>query len=130
MLYMKEDDMDEMLRRAAENYEVDAAKAADWDAVHAAVSFMVLDDLDWFSLANEIVAPIKGIESRLEEMDFQLEGTEERRVANMFGMRYGMTSDLRGSVMHQGRRRKAVIDCGPQRRSGQDDVTPELADRS
>jgi len=37
MLYMKEDDMDEMLCRAAENYEVDAARVADWDFVYAAV---------------------------------------------------------------------------------------------
>jgi hypothetical protein len=37
MLYMKEDDMDEMMRKAAENYEVDAEKAADWNAVYTAV---------------------------------------------------------------------------------------------
>ncbi len=37
MLYMKEDDMDEMLRKAAENYEVDASKAADWNAIYIAV---------------------------------------------------------------------------------------------
>ena len=37
MLYMREDDMDEMLRKAAENYEVDAKRAADWEAVYAAV---------------------------------------------------------------------------------------------
>lgn len=34
---MKEDDMDEMMRKAAENYEVDAAMAADWHAVYKAV---------------------------------------------------------------------------------------------
>ncbi|MEP6684066.1 MAG: hypothetical protein ABJA35_12435 [Parafilimonas sp.] len=34
---MKEDDMDEMMRKAAENYEVDADKAADWNAVYNAV---------------------------------------------------------------------------------------------
>lgn len=34
---MKEDDMDEMMRKAAENYEVDAGKAADWNAVYNAV---------------------------------------------------------------------------------------------
>jgi hypothetical protein len=34
---MREDDMDEMLRIAAENYEVDAKRAADWEAVYAAV---------------------------------------------------------------------------------------------
>jgi len=37
MLYMKEDDMDEMLRKAAANYDVDAGKAADWNAVFKAV---------------------------------------------------------------------------------------------
>ncbi len=34
---MKEDDMDEMLRKAAENYEVDASKAADWEAIYIAL---------------------------------------------------------------------------------------------
>jgi hypothetical protein len=47
MLYMKEDDMDEMLRKAAENYEVDAAKAADWNAVYSAVH------------ENEATAPVE-----------------------------------------------------------------------
>jgi hypothetical protein len=37
MLYMKEDDMDEMMRKAAENYEVNAEAAADWQAVYKAV---------------------------------------------------------------------------------------------
>ena len=37
MLYMKEDDMDEMMRKAAEHYEVDADKASDWNAVYNAV---------------------------------------------------------------------------------------------
>jgi hypothetical protein len=37
MLYMKEDDMDDMMRKAAENYEVDAEQAADWQAVYKAV---------------------------------------------------------------------------------------------
>jgi hypothetical protein len=34
---MKEDDMDEMMRKAAKNYEIDAGKVADWNAVHNAV---------------------------------------------------------------------------------------------
>lgn len=34
---MKEDDMDEMMRKAAENYDIDAGKAADWNAVYNAV---------------------------------------------------------------------------------------------
>jgi len=34
---MKEDDMDEMMRKAAEHYEVDANRASDWNAVYKAV---------------------------------------------------------------------------------------------
>lgn len=34
---MREDDMDEMLRKAAENYEVDSGKAADWNFVYKAL---------------------------------------------------------------------------------------------
>lgn len=37
MLYLKEDDMDEMMRKAAENYDIDAGRAADWNAVYNAV---------------------------------------------------------------------------------------------
>ena len=37
MLYMKEDDMDEMMRKAAEHYEIDAEKASDWNAVYNVV---------------------------------------------------------------------------------------------
>lgn len=34
MFYMKNDDMDELFRKAAENYEVDTSKASGWDAVN------------------------------------------------------------------------------------------------
>ena len=37
MFYVKEDDMDDLLRRAAENYSVDADKAHDWEAIRAAI---------------------------------------------------------------------------------------------
>jgi len=37
MFYVREDDMDDLLRRAAENYEVDAHKAHDWEAVSASI---------------------------------------------------------------------------------------------
>jgi len=37
MFYVKEDDMDDMLRKAAENYQVDAQKAYDWDSVRDAI---------------------------------------------------------------------------------------------
>ena len=42
MFYLKEDDMDDLLRRAAENYEVDANKAADWEAVRLLCSELCL----------------------------------------------------------------------------------------
>jgi len=37
MFYVKEDDMDDLLRRAAENYSVDADRAHDWESVRSAV---------------------------------------------------------------------------------------------
>jgi hypothetical protein len=80
------------------------------DAVHAATEFMVTDDLDWESLDPHIEAPVRGIQKRLQELQFELAATEERRVASIFGMEYGMTLDLSGTIMHQGIRRKAVLD--------------------
>ena len=35
MFYLKNDDMEELFRKAAENYEVDTQKASDWERVHA-----------------------------------------------------------------------------------------------
>lgn len=37
MFYLKNDDMEALFRKAAENYEVDARDASDWEAVHAAL---------------------------------------------------------------------------------------------
>jgi hypothetical protein len=37
MFYVKEDDMDDLLRRAAENYSVDADRAHDWESVRSAI---------------------------------------------------------------------------------------------
>lgn len=37
MFYLKNDDMEELFRSAAENYEVDTGKASDWEAVYNAV---------------------------------------------------------------------------------------------
>ena len=37
MFYVKEDDMDDLLRRAAENYSVDADKAHDWESIRSAI---------------------------------------------------------------------------------------------
>ena len=34
MFYLKNDDMEELFRKAAENYELDASKASDWDSIH------------------------------------------------------------------------------------------------
>jgi hypothetical protein len=79
-------------------------------AVHSAVEFLVAGDLDWDTLDENIVAPVTGIAQRLEELDFKVEATEERRVANIFGMEYGCTLDLRGTIFHQGVRRNVVID--------------------
>lgn len=78
--------------------------------VHKAVEYLVTDDLDWDFLDDEIIAPVTGIETRLRELEFVPDAVEERRVATVFGMEYGMTLDLRGTITHQAKRRKAVID--------------------
>lgn len=80
------------------------------DAVHVATQFAVQDDLDWDTLDGAIEAPVRGIKQRLDEMGFELEATEEIRIASLCGMEYGMKLDLRGSVLHHGKRRKAIID--------------------
>lgn len=92
------------------NPEVVQWKRTYGNAVHAATQYMVADDLDWGSVDEAIYAPVKGIETRLKEMKFECEGSEEQCVVNLGGMYYGMKLDLRGTVEHHGRRRKAVID--------------------
>ena len=37
MFYLKNDDMEDLFRKAAENYEVDTQKASDWETVNAAL---------------------------------------------------------------------------------------------
>lgn len=80
------------------------------NAIHTAVEYLVTGDLDWDTLDMEIIAPVTGIECRLKEMQFEVEATEERRVVSVFGMEYGATLDLRGTIEHQGKRRNAVLD--------------------
>ena len=37
MFYLKNDDMEHLFRKAAENYEMDTQKASDWESVHASL---------------------------------------------------------------------------------------------
>jgi hypothetical protein len=80
------------------------------DAVHEAMQFLVQEDLDWDTVDEAIIAPVTGIECRLKELSFELEAAEESQVVNAFSMRYGMTLDLRGTILYHGRRRHVVID--------------------
>ena len=80
------------------------------NAVHAAVEYLVAGDLDWDSLDENIISPVTGIECRLGEMKFEVEATEERRIATIGGMEFGMTLDLQGTILHKNVSRKAVID--------------------
>lgn len=80
------------------------------DAVHLATNFLVSGDLDWDTLDDAIIPAVTGIEYRLREMRFELEASEEPMVASICGMEYGLTSDLRGTVEHRGKRRHAIID--------------------
>jgi hypothetical protein len=87
-----------------------AWKSAYGSAIHKAVEYMVAGDLDWEELDPAICDPVSGIERRFKEMAFVSDACEERRIASIFGMSYGSTLDHRGTVMHRGQRRHAVLD--------------------
>lgn len=80
------------------------------DAVHAGVEYLVADDLDWDSLDEDVIPAITGIEMFLKKVEYQSEACEERRIHSFNGMKCGMTLDHRGTLMHQGVRRHAVLD--------------------
>ena len=80
------------------------------DAVHAGVEYLVADDLDWDSLDEDVIPAITGIEMFLKKVEYQSEACEERRIHSFNGMKCGMTLDHRGTLMHQGLRRHAVLD--------------------
>ncbi len=79
-------------------------------AVHRAIEFLVAGDLDWDSLDEIIIPAVTGLEQKLKALQFKYEAAEEMRVHNLYGMEYGLTVDLRGTIVHQGKVRNAVID--------------------
>lgn len=79
-------------------------------AVHRAIEFLVAGDLDWDSLDEAIIPAVTGLEMKLKAMQFKYEAAEDMRVHTLFGMQYGLTVDLRGTIVHQGKERKAIID--------------------
>jgi len=79
-------------------------------AVHKAIELLVEGDLDWDSLDMAIIPAVTGIEQKLKAMQFKYEAAEEMRIHSLYGMEYGLTVDLRGTIVHQGKERQAVID--------------------
>jgi hypothetical protein len=79
-------------------------------AVHKAIELLVQNDLDWDSLDEVIIPAVSGLEQKLKAMQFRYEAAEEMRVHTLYGMQYGLTVDLRGTIVHQGKTRNAVID--------------------
>jgi hypothetical protein len=79
-------------------------------AVHKAIEFLVAGDLDWDSLDDAIIPAVTGLEQKLKMLQFKYEAAEEIKIHNLFGMEYGLTVDLKGTIFHQGKTRNAVID--------------------
>jgi hypothetical protein len=79
-------------------------------AVHRAIEFLVAGDLDWDSLDEVIIPAVTGLEMKLKAMQFKYEAAEEMKIHSLYGMEYGLTVDLRGTIVHQGKERKAIID--------------------
>lgn len=90
--------------------EVVEFKSKYGQALHKCVQFLVANDLDWDEVDDRLIAPVTGIESYLKELKFEVEGSEEKRIHSLCGMKYGMTLDLRGTMMYQGVRRHVVGD--------------------
>lgn len=79
-------------------------------AVHKALEYLACGTLEWYLVDEAIYLPVKGLDQRLKDMKFEVEGVEERRIVSIHGMEYGMTSDLRGTIEFQNKRRAAIID--------------------
>lgn len=79
-------------------------------AVHRAIEFLVAGDLDWDSLDETIIPAVTGLEQKLKALQFKYEAAEEMKIHSLYGMEYGLTVDLRGTIVHQGKMRNAVID--------------------
>lgn len=79
-------------------------------AVHAAVEFLVADDLNWDTLDEQIIPAVTGLECFLKKIEYQSEAAEERKVHSLYQMEYGLTVDGRGTMLHQGKRRHVIFD--------------------
>lgn len=79
-------------------------------AIHKGVELIAKGSLDWDTVDDRIIAPLTGIEQYLKKNRFEVESCEERRIVTTCGMVYGMTLDLRGTMMYQGIRRSAIAD--------------------
>lgn len=79
-------------------------------ALHAGVQLLAKGDLDWDTVDDRLIAPLAGVEQYLKDLQFEVDACEEPRVHSLYGMKYGMTLDLRGSMTFRGIRRHAVVD--------------------
>lgn len=80
-------------------------------AIHKGVEVIARgQEMDWDTVDDRIIDPLTGIQQYLKKMQFQFEACEERRVVSTCGMVYGMTLDLRGTMMYQGVRRHTIAD--------------------
>lgn len=92
------------------NTEVLEFKRVYGTALHSCTQFLVQKDLDWDTVDDRLISPLVGIESFLKKVEYVPEAAEERQVVSMYGMKYGMTLDHRGSLIFQGQRRPVVLD--------------------
>lgn len=79
-------------------------------ALHKCLQYLIPGDLDWDTVDERLIAPLTGIEMFLKKVEYIGEASEEMRVHSLYRMKYGLTLDLRGSMMYQGVRRSVVAD--------------------
>jgi hypothetical protein len=79
-------------------------------AMHLCVEYLIRKELDWDTVDDRLISPVTGVEGYLKKWEYEGVASEEQRVHSLFGMKYGMTLDHRGTMLYRGVRRHVLWD--------------------
>jgi hypothetical protein len=79
-------------------------------AVHAAGHYLLEGDLDWDTLSDPVVPYVTALEMWADQMKFKAESSEQTGICSVNGMQFGYRFDHRGTLLWQGKRRKALVE--------------------
>lgn len=79
-------------------------------AVHKGVELMVQQDIDWDTIAEEVIGFIVATDEWMQQMEFVSEEQEQCGIHSLYGMQFGYRFDHRGTMTYRGKRRKVILD--------------------